>query len=69
MTMETSTPSAFMIIPYQELLGNYDCGGVCCVVPSIIPYQELLGNYDATLGAPPAQAIIPYQELLGNYDW
>ena len=36
------------IIPYQELLGNYD--GVAEMVSrsSIIPYQELLGNYDIT---------------------
>ena len=57
------------IIPYQELLGNYDFQSVSPAHDFIIPYQELLGNYD--LGAPAAQAlgIIPYQELLGNYDW
>ena len=36
------------IIPYQELLGNYDARStVASVNSSIIPYQELLGNYDA----------------------
>ena len=34
------------IIPYQELLGNYDFGVWWCVLCRIIPYQELLGNYD-----------------------
>ena len=40
-------PSAIAaIIPYQELLGNYDQKyGVQHNHP-IIPYQELLGNYD-----------------------
>ena len=35
-----------MIIPYQELLGNYNlfAGGVIGIM--IIPYQELLGNYN-----------------------
>ena len=56
------------IIPYQELLGNYDLvvaldGCVC-----IIPYQELLGNYDSVRCNMMLLAIIPYQELLGNYD-
>ena len=34
------------IIPYQELLGNYNsyCTGHAAAV--IIPYQELLGNYN-----------------------
>ena len=34
------------IIPYQELLGNYDHGEVRSIENAIIPYQELLGNYD-----------------------
>ena len=36
-----------VIIPYQELLGNYDLLQQQQVQPHIIPYQELLGNYDA----------------------
>ena len=35
-----------LIIPYQELLGNYDIADTTEVPISIIPYQELLGNYD-----------------------
>ena len=39
------------IIPYQELLGNYDYEQLVGGVETIIPYQELLGNYDAIRGA------------------
>ena len=35
------------IIPYQELLGNYDALNTFLRNVTIIPYQELLGNYDA----------------------
>ena len=35
-----------IIIPYQELLGNYDTIVRLSVSLLIIPYQELLGNYD-----------------------
>ena len=34
------------IIPYQELLGNYDAVVLQVDLGQIIPYQELLGNYD-----------------------
>ena len=34
------------IIPYQELLGNYDKPLFVVFQKDIIPYQELLGNYD-----------------------
>ena len=34
------------IIPYQELLGNYDDQEQHGERHLIIPYQELLGNYD-----------------------
>ena len=34
------------IIPYQELLGNYDALFDAVRSSKIIPYQELLGNYD-----------------------
>ena len=34
------------IIPYQELLGNYDHVVHRDLAAVIIPYQELLGNYD-----------------------
>ena len=57
-----------MIIPYQELLGNYDWICRTTQAPCIIPYQELLGNYDINLYNRDYYRIIPYQELLGNYD-
>ena len=38
------------IIPYQELLGNYDKKAQHVNGYSIIPYQELLGNYDIAAG-------------------
>ena len=56
------------IIPYQELLGNYDTELLDQLCSFIIPYQELLGNYDCIFSAARTLAIIPYQELLGNYD-
>ena len=36
----------YRIIPYQELLGNYDKVVKFIGYDAIIPYQELLGNYD-----------------------
>ena len=42
------------IIPYQELLGNYDLLCVVQQLNQIIPYQELLGNYDASKRFAPA---------------
>ena len=56
------------IIPYQELLGNYDMQTFIPVLLPIIPYQELLGNYDRMGCIRLKHEIIPYQELLGNYD-
>ena len=59
---------AYTIIPYQELLGNYDVILEGNADSAIIPYQELLGNYDPVRGQLHNRRIIPYQELLGNYD-
>ena len=56
------------IIPYQELLGNYNYRRDHQHTYGIIPYQELLGNYNALLPDEPRPWIIPYQELLGNYN-
>ena len=68
MTSQALTPSGRGIIPYQELLGNYDPGGDQVGAWHIIPYQELLGNYDGRPACKCGACIIPYQELLGNYD-
>ena len=56
------------IIPYQELLGNYNHPHAPLAVVHIIPYQELLGNYNLTVTMHIQTVIIPYQELLGNYN-
>ena len=45
-----------LIIPYQELLGNYDLVQTVDVGWWIIPYQELLGNYDSE-AVPNAKAL------------
>ena len=56
------------IIPYQELLGNYNLTCGTEDILAIIPYQELLGNYNEKVGGRNDRSIIPYQELLGNYN-
>ena len=69
MTLNVKGRLRFTIIPYQELLGNYDRERKPCQSHAIIPYQELLGNYDTRETYLDIVAIIPYQELLGNYDY
>ena len=56
------------IIPYQELLGNYNFSERLASFCKIIPYQELLGNYNDLPQNLQFGIIIPYQELLGNYN-
>ena len=56
------------IIPYQELLGNYNLWMIFVILVIIIPYQELLGNYNIMDSMWAMMIIIPYQELLGNYN-
>ncbi len=46
MTRRWKALSVLWIIPYQELLGNYDLWSSVEAGTGIIPYQELLGNYD-----------------------
>ena len=46
MTCRSAYLRKALIIPYQELLGNYDLTLFASPDGSIIPYQELLGNYD-----------------------
>ena len=48
MTVGHTVETGEAIIPYQELLGNYDFRHALHSASSIIPYQELLGNYDLT---------------------
>ena len=68
MTPARRAPAWSAIIPYQELLGNYDVQPCFPDSQCIIPYQELLGNYDLPPIFKRSARIIPYQELLGNYD-
>ncbi len=49
------------IIPYQELLGNYDFRLKGGLPVFIIPHQELLGNYDFQKIDNILRCIIPYQ--------
>ena len=69
--LQAAAWSAFCnsIIPYQELLGNYNKAHTHSLFYHIIPYQELLGNYNHLEQQRLEQSIIPYQELLGNYNW
>ena len=46
MTKGSNSSADRYIIPYQELLGNYDLQPIFKRSARIIPYQELLGNYD-----------------------
>ena len=46
MTVRSRMRRTPAIIPYQELLGNYDKFSNNTSIGIIIPYQELLGNYD-----------------------
>ena len=34
-----------MIIPYQEIIGNYSVDEYHAHKDNIIPYQEIIGNY------------------------
>ena len=61
-------PWSHHIIPYQELLGNYNLTVTMHIQTVIIPYQELLGNYNQLCLLQRTHIIIPYQELLGNYN-
>lgn len=60
--------SGSLIIPYQELPGNYNRCDTAVNNGMIIPYQELPENYNMDRSAPLPAAIIPYQELPGNYN-
>ena len=58
----------FIIIPYQEKLGNYNYPYDGAYKIPIIPYQEKLGNYNYDRNITATKTIIPYQEKLGNYN-
>ena len=35
-----------IVLPYQELLGNYNLLNAASFAKKVLPYQELLGNYN-----------------------
>ena len=67
-TSASVTRTSCVIIPYQELPGNYNAYKAEMKMDGIIPYQELPGNYNPRNGAIIELTIIPYQELPGNYN-
>ena len=58
-----------LIIPYQEIIGNYSAQWTVESRKSIIPYQEIIGNYSLRTDAFSLPPIIPYQEIIGNYSF
>ena len=44
--MLPSDETVLMVLPYQELLGNYNLGEMPVYTDEVLPYQELLGNYN-----------------------
>ena len=63
----TEVIAPFIIIPYQEIIGNYSSIPLFFNSSIIIPYQEIIGNYSALKEYGYASGIIPYQEIIGNY--
>ena len=61
MTREPVYDVEGQIIPYQELLGNYDPDPATQPETAIIPYQELSVNYDFQIIDNALRCIIPYQ--------
>ena len=57
----------YIIIPYQEIIGNYSTETGKVIQRIIIPYQEIIGNYSCKTLLPIKPYIIPYQEIIGNY--
>ncbi len=58
-----------LIIPYQEIIGNYSTVYDSMSNVPIIPYQEIIGNYSSASSSQDSLPIIPYQEIIGNYSW
>ena len=56
------------VLPYQELLGNYNRDTAMRFKLQVLPYQELLGNYNINATVRQVGIVLPYQELLGNYN-
>ena len=45
---KTAAFALLLIIPYQEIIGNYSSASVSFSSSSIIPYQEIIGNYSGS---------------------
>ena len=41
----SSHRTSLIIIPYQEIIGNYSMLAIVNASEAIIPYQEIIGNY------------------------
>ena len=67
-TINFRAPFPQSVLPYQELLGNYNLKAVGLLSQSVLPYQELLGNYNNSMKVFTGFFVLPYQELLGNYN-
>ena len=67
-TIDFRAPFPQSVLPYQELLGNYNEFPHTCRLALVLPYQELLGNYNRSRRNRSRHTVLPYQELLGNYN-
>ncbi len=45
-TIDFRAPFPQSVLPYQELLGNYNLEELHELLREVLPYQELLGNYN-----------------------
>ena len=67
-TINFRAPFPQSVLPYQELLGNYNNSMKVFTGFFVLPYQELLGNYNISEVTIDGLYVLPYQELLGNYN-
>ena len=56
------------VLPYQELLGNYNVLEETLMDDKVLPYQELLGNYNPYGAVWLCSQDLPYQELRRDYN-
>ena len=57
-----------LVLPYQEMRGNYNEKLGEYHRPSVLPYQEMRGNYNTVRRSPCNTRVLPYQEMRGNYN-
>ena len=51
-TINFRAPFPQSVLPYQELLGNYNSINSNSMTSAVLPYQELLGNYNPLRSLP-----------------